>query len=673
MSTPHPYSNVPYEIDDSEDERIKQTQDKPSMLIEKGPADQQRSIKKSHEKEPAKITPRKYGKLVHHTQTISLLSDDDADDDEIPQRPKRSLSSLATESVPEVRGKRQRLTSAGPATSDKNAEDEEAAGLVHAAPNLGQHEPEKTQHDTSSAPAPKPFDIREDRKEQERARLERLERGREAGKRRHPATYGKPVHHTQPVSPLLFYGSDTPIATSGGGGGQSFADRFRAVKTVRPTNRPTEIKEDTDDDIIQVADTKMPVAATKVPANSQFPALKSSVVLGASSQLQFPKGVVKKTFVEGKATRTADDITIEEVLQKRTLVLSLLSSFQYNYEWIMNLLPLRKPDYNIILVMHGKAEADRRAAKDTFEGLPRMELVFPNMEGQVNCMHSKLMLLFHKAEGREWLRIVVPTANLTDYDWGQMGGVMENMVFLIDLPKLADPIPEQTFFMDELIYFCNRQDIPERVVNNLAYFDFSETREMAFVHTIGGSHSDNRWKRTGFCGLGRAIKKLGYQSGKGLEVDYVTSSLGAAKAEFITNIYRAAQGHTGIKELVRRNKRPLKSTSSKPATDPFGRPTKKAGDAAAAAATDGEESDSEEETVWANIEKRFRVYFPSNETVMTSKGGPNCGGTICFRREWWNQPAFPKPLFRECNSVRSGMLMHNKVRTTPPSHGHIIS
>lgn len=77
--------------------------------------------------------------------------------------------------------------------------------------------------------------------------------------------------------------------------------------------------------------------------------------------------------------------------------------------------------------------------------------------------------------------------------------------------------------MDELIYFCNRQDIPERVINQLAYYDFSETREMAFVHTIGGSHTKD-WNRTGFCGLGRAIKKLGYQSGKGLEVDYVVSS-----------------------------------------------------------------------------------------------------------------------------------------------------
>ena len=37
-------------------------------------------------------------------------------------------------------------------------------------------------------------------------------------------------------------------------------------------------------------------------------------------------------------------------------------------------------------------------------------------------MHSKLMLLFHP----NYLRIVVPSANLVPYDWGEVG-VMENV------------------------------------------------------------------------------------------------------------------------------------------------------------------------------------------------------------------------------------------------------
>lgn len=99
------------------------------------------------------------------------------------------------------------------------------------------------------------------------------------------------------------------------------------------------------------------------------------------------------------------------------------------------------------------------------------------------------------------------------------------MAFFIDLPRLKQSNPVQTFFMQELIYFCSEQGIPARVINELAYYNFEETKEMAFVHTIGGSHTGDKWRRTGYCGLGRAIKKLGYHSGKGLEIDYVVCSL----------------------------------------------------------------------------------------------------------------------------------------------------
>lgn len=55
--------------------------------------------------------------------------------------------------------------------------------------------------------------------------------------------------------------------------------------------------------------------------------------------------------------------------------------------------------------------------------MPRIRLCFPPMDGEVNCMHSKLMLLFHANH----LRIVIPSANLDPYDWGEKGGVMENV------------------------------------------------------------------------------------------------------------------------------------------------------------------------------------------------------------------------------------------------------
>jgi hypothetical protein len=57
--------------------------------------------------------------------------------------------------------------------------------------------------------------------------------------------------------------------------------------------------------------------------------------------LPFPKGVVKKTWCRG-CPRTGDDITIEEVLQKDQLELAVLSSFQWDDDWLLSKISLAK-------------------------------------------------------------------------------------------------------------------------------------------------------------------------------------------------------------------------------------------------------------------------------------------------------------------------------------------
>ena len=111
--------------------------------------------------------------------------------------------------------------------------------------------------------------------------------------------------------------------------------------------------------------------------------------------------------------------------------MAVLSAFQWQYDWVLQKLPLRKME-KFVMVMHAKEQADREYKISAFGDLPRTTLVLPPMDGQVSCMHSKLMLLFHRRGGERWLRVVVPSANLTDYDWGECGGIMENVC-------LADP------------------------------------------------------------------------------------------------------------------------------------------------------------------------------------------------------------------------------------------
>ncbi|KAI1924108.1 hypothetical protein LOZ64_000850 [Ophidiomyces ophidiicola] len=193
--------------------------------------------------------------------------------------------------------------------------------------------------------------------------------------------------------------------------------------------------------------------------------------------LQYPDGAVKKTWVHGCARE--DDIKFEEVVLKEHLQLAVLSSFQWNMDWLFTKFDVQKTRF--LLVMGGKDEDMKQEMTQDFEGIPSVRLCFVPMARQVMCMHSKLMLLFYA----DSMRIVVPSANLVPYDWGE-DAVLENMVFLIDLPRKqqAGANSTPTFFFTELVYFLRAQTIHANIVARLDEFDFSKTANYGFVHTM---------------------------------------------------------------------------------------------------------------------------------------------------------------------------------------------
>ena len=128
----------------------------------------------------------------------------------------------------------------------------------------------------------------------------------------------------------------------------------------------------------------------------------------------FPLGTVKKTWAFGHE-RKADDIKLEEVLQKDTLNLAVLSSFQWDIDWLLAKMDIKRTQ--ITLVMQAKDQATQQQYRRETAMMLNLRLCFPSMEGQISCMHSKLMLLSHPNH----LRVAVPTANLVPYDWGETG------------------------------------------------------------------------------------------------------------------------------------------------------------------------------------------------------------------------------------------------------------
>ncbi|KAJ5600303.1 tyrosyl-DNA phosphodiesterase-domain-containing protein [Penicillium hetheringtonii] len=344
--------------------------------------------------------------------------------------------------------------------------------------------------------------------------------------------------------------------------------------------------------------------------------------------IQWPSGTVKKTRLS-KSPRKPDDVSLEEVLQSNDLELAVMSSFLWDMEWVLRKLDTKKT--RILFVVHAPNE-ERPMYEAEAASIPNLRFCFPSLDGQINIMHSKLMLLFHPG----YLRIVVPTANLIQVDWGDHN-LMENTVFMVDLPLKSKTAGVEsssgdtnddtyTQFYNDLVVFLTASSYPQGIIEKLAKFDFSKTARYAFVHSIGGSHTDESWRWTGYTGLGRAVSNLGLRTQSPVTVDFITSSLGSLNDDLIRAIYLACKGDDGSTDYQFRNTKP-----SAKAKSPL-------------------------QGICQEWRDRFRVYFPSSQTVDASVSARSIGMVL-------NSPG---QILRDCHSQRD-VLMHNKIAFVKPS------
>ncbi|KAF5619423.1 Tyrosyl-DNA phosphodiesterase 1 [Fusarium tjaetaba] len=258
---------------------------------------------------------------------------------------------------------------------------------------------------------------------------------------------------------------------------------------------------------------EVPAAKRMTPSEPSRPVTATATAHMLPSFVPYPKGAIKRTWAKGYP-RTSDDIKIEEVFQKDKLELALLSSYQWDDEWLMSKIDPRKT--KLLLLAFADSEAQKSEMQSNAP--PGIKFVFPAMHGP-GAMHSKLQLLKYP----DYLRVVVPTANLVPYDWGETG-VMENMVFLIDLPRLKDPANyRQSTFSTELGRFLSAAGVGEGMVSSLANYDFSQTKHLGFVYSIPGGHQGDSLKRIGYSGLGTTVAALGLATDQPIEVDFVAA------------------------------------------------------------------------------------------------------------------------------------------------------
>lgn len=383
-------------------------------------------------------------------------------------------------------------------------------------------------------------------------------------------------------------------------------------------------------EVARAANQKLHVPSTtevspSVGSQSTTPTPVVQTTKAKPGDIQYPRGVVKKTWAYGHE-RTGNDIKLEEVLESQTLKTAVLSAFQWNTEWLFRKIKLEQT--KCIFIMQAKDQPLKdQMLEETKDVRKFLRLVFPSMDGLINCMHSKLMLLFHP----EKLRIAIPTANLLDFDWGE-SGVMENSVWLIDLPRSTEPstLDTLTDFGKELMYFVQKQGLPQDAMDGILNFDFSATKDIAFVHTVGGMLYGDEAQRTGLPGLAQAVRQHGLTT-TDLDIDFAASSMGSLKDEFLKNVQAAAKGEN----MIERAEAATSKTKSS-----FFQIKKSAPDE-------------------HSIRDKVRLYFPTHETVTSSTAGG--AGTICLNRKWFEDMTFPRRCFRDYISTRPGLLSHNKI------------
>lgn len=387
-----------------------------------------------------------------------------------------------------------------------------------------------------------------------------------------------------------------------------------------------------------------------------------------------------------------------------TLRSTLLSSFIADLDWLFQHFDTRAT--NFLLLLHAQTPQHRAFLESDFAGLSNVKLVVPEVMGGSGNMHSKVMLLFYQGrskagaglgnadadETNEVCRIVIPSANLTRADWG-VGGVMENILFVVDLPLKTLGREQKTYpFGRKLKIQLSAMGVPESVLRKLERFDFAATRYVDFVYSRSGSNVldsgagtvTQGTMSTKSLGVGEFFQRKGKasQSGKGNidgveqsegarpdpddpartgllslqdavislgldvpvtdldnlpQVDFITSSLGNLTSQFVRQLYLAICGQLDPAKTTVASKRPNKNTNTKSAdTD---------------AALD------------EMITRNLKIYFPTSETVHRSKGGPSAGGTICFQSKWWDSSELIRKCLHDCVGVRKdGILMHSKVR-----------
>ena len=419
-------------------------------------------------------------------------------------------------------------------------------------------------------------------------------------------------------------------------------------KTLRQSISPPPLRRQkmSEDDTVKTA-ASTSISSESKQISSTVPAkVKSASAISSSTAFEIPQVLLTSTPARYTG-RSLQAISMNEIVKppsaKHTLKSVLASSFIVDFDWLLPHFNTRNT--NFLFVLHAPTPQHKLSLEQDFSGVPNVKILTPLCSG--GNMHSKLMILFFKTANSddEICRIVVPSANLTPADWG-INRIMENVCFIADLKKSSGQGNHP--FKQKLQQQLQAMEAPDNVVSKLDIFNFDSLHQTRFIFSMtsskaldSGSQSTLTTKpsastRVGMVALNDEIKSLGLSTNdqEHIQLDFVTSSLGNLTPQFVRQLHDAAAGQLQPNEIAKTAK----------ATRGWSKPVTRDNEAV------------------QNLQSNVRIYFPSHDTVQSSKGGISNAGTICFQRKWWDQNDLIRNCLHDCVGGRKdGILMHSKV------------
>ncbi|CAD6565006.1 MAG: hypothetical protein CYPHOPRED_005016 [Cyphobasidiales sp. Tagirdzhanova-0007] len=358
----------------------------------------------------------------------------------------------------------------------------------------------------------------------------------------------------------------------------------------------------------------------------------------ASQAMHFWNGIIRPT--ASYRHSGYECFTFKDVIgDTDDLESALLTTFCGEPEWIHSQFPSH---VRIALVMPCASHGNPEVTQVT----QNMKLINPQRDSlSKGCMHIKLMLLYHTT----YLRVAVATANFIEYDWS----TIENAVYVHDFPFLNSPLPTVSAFRETLLRTHRSLGTPYGLyADALEKYDYSTATGIRLILSVPGNHrGPATLQSTGHTGLAKALQDLKLFTpfkGAHLSMECHGSSIGSYTHDWLRSFYRSALGW----DPPSLSANSLKTESARVKI-------------------------AWKEDEWPDV----KIIYPTFRTVKESLGGPAGGGTMFCPLDQWRKPKFPRALFYDSKSLRTGLLQHTKMilgiihpagpQSTSPFQNHV--